>query len=217
MNLCRIKAGTAAGMLAISLLASGFSPAVAAEPAAEATQQAAENDFVRLSQDVYHAVRDVRATRLAIFNGLTDEAKKLVATAKQDIEAGIKDADQYAIETKTPTKEDDMYVPFNADVALADSFVATPEKVKHITKANEHLKKGEKKEALETLKLASIDVVFTTAMLPVKLAQAHIDDAAKLIDDGKYYEANLALKAVEDSVFIDSYGIEEVPTPKAKS
>jgi hypothetical protein len=206
-----------AGMIAISLFASGLSPALATETAAATTEKAAENGFMQVSDDVYKAMRDVRAARLAIFNGLTDQAKDLVATARQDIAAGVNDAQKYAIDIKTPTKEGDMYVPFDANLALADSFVATPEKAKHIANANQHLMKGEQKEAIETLKLASIDVVFTAAMLPVKLAQTHIDDAAKLIDQDKYYEANLALKAVEDSVFIDSYGIEDVPTANAEA
>jgi len=217
MNVCRTKASAAAGLLAISLIAGGLSPALATEPAAKTTEQGAEQGFVQLSQDVFKALRDVRATRLAIFDGMPDEAKNRVEAAKQDIKMGVKDAKKYAIDTKKPTKDNDMYVPFDANVALADSFVATPEKVDHVKKANQHLMKGEKKEAIDTLKLASIDVVFTTAMLPVKLAQAHISDAAKLINDGKYYEANLALKAVEDSVLIDSYGIEELPTNKSKS
>lgn len=43
------------------------------------------------------------------------------------------------------------------------------------------------------------------------------DDATKMIGEGKYYEANLALKAAEDSVVIETYAIDAVPQRKGKS
>ena len=80
-----------------------------------------------------------------------------------------------------------------------------------------HLHKGETKQAMETLKVAGIDVALNTELLPIQSAKTHIDDAAKLIGEGKYYEANLALKAVEDSVITEVFNTDAIPQNKAKS
>lgn len=199
------------GLIALGGLVSAIAAAVASEPVSATTEKAAESDFIKTSDAAYRVMRDVQATRLAIFNGLTDEATKLVSTAQKDAAEAIKDAKQYGIDIKKPTTDGDSYVPIDASIALADSFVPTPEKAEHIEKANEHIKAGDKKQAVEVLRLAEIDVVFSTVVVPIKFASAHIDDAAKLIAQGKYYEANLALKAIEDSLVFESFGIEEVP------
>ncbi|MCG6860682.1 MAG: YfdX family protein, partial [Chromatiaceae bacterium] len=71
-------------------------------------------------------------------------------------------------------------------------------------------------DAIEALKLAEIDVAVTASMIPVKFAKEHIDQAAKLVGERKYYEANLALKAVDDEVVVQTFAIDAVPKVKAK-
>jgi len=201
--------------------ASTAKEAAAAKPSSTAAGQAetaptetgGRHALLRLSDDAFKTVRNVRRARLAIFSGMPDDASTFTEAAKTDIEAVVKDADRYAVKTKTPVREGDIYVPFDSSLALADSFIATPEKADKVSKANEHLKKGEKMEAAQALKLADIDVVFTTAMLPVKLSQVHIDDALQLLHKGKFYEANLALKAVDDAVVVESWGLDEPVAP----
>lgn len=226
---------TVGTIAAAAMLASGVAAAAdtaqhpAKGPVSTATERAAESDFIKTSDDVNNVLQDIRATRVAIFNGLPDDAKKFAGEAKNDIAAGVKTADEYVVDTKKladkqanssdqkdAIKTGDLYVPFDADMALAENFVATPEKLKHVAKANEHLNKGDKHKAAQVLKDASIDVMFSAALLPVNYAQGKIDDAQKLIDQGKYYEANLALRDVENSVVYDSFGIDEVPQ-QAKS
>jgi hypothetical protein len=87
-----------------------------------------------------------------------------------------------------------------------------PEKKAHIDKANEHFMKGDHATGLEELKLAAIDVNYTRWWLPVAATETHLDQAMKLANENKYYEANLALKAIEDSVTMDSIGFGDLPT-----
>jgi len=202
-------------MMAAGLLLAGVNSALAGSSDSDAMKKATNDEVIKVSQEVFDTVRNVRSARLAIFNGFPKDAEKFIAVAKSDIMAAVENADEYAIDSKVAANEDDLYVPFDSDIALADSFVPTPKKAEQIKSANSHLKKGNRKEAIEVLKLASIDIVFTAALLPVNLAQAHIDDAASLIGQGKFYEANLALKAVEDLIVVDSYGVDAVPAPKA--
>ena len=96
-----------------------------------------------------------------------------------------------------------------------DTFKPTSDKAKNIAKADKHLRKGEQKEAMETLKLSKIDAAISTGLVPVKFAQDNIVKASNLVREGKYYEANLALKEVDDAVIIQTYGVDDVPKAKA--
>jgi hypothetical protein len=201
--------------------AQGATPAqhaVSVPDAASAKEQTAnkatDKEFIKVSEDAQMTMRNVHAARLAIYNGMTDQAQTYVDAAVARVEATMKDANKYAVNTKAP-HDNDVYVPFDSSLAVADDFVPNPAKMKHIAKANEHLRKGEKKEALEVLKLGDVDVSIGTELVPVKLAKQHIDEAAKLVDEGKYYDANLVLKSVEDAVVVETVALDAAPN-KAK-
>jgi hypothetical protein len=59
--------------------------------------------------------------------------------------------------------------------------------------------------------LGAIDVNYTRWWLPIAPTETHLDQAIKLADESKYYEANLALKAIEDSVTVDSISFSDLP------
>ncbi|HET9032284.1 MAG TPA: YfdX family protein, partial [Dokdonella sp.] len=94
---------------------------------------------------------------------------------------------------------------------LADDFVMTPEKRAHIDKANAQLKSGDHDKAIDELKLAAIDVNYTRVWMPMEQSEKHLDKAIKLAKSGKYYEANLALKAIQDNLTVDSVSLDELP------
>ena len=208
--------------LSVGMIASVTSSVFAAEdqPAAtdtsakeQAVNEAADKDFVKVSEDAMTSMHDLHGARLAIFNGQPEKALTYVDAAETRIGTAVKDADKYALDTKAP-KTDDSYVPFDASLTVLNAFEPTQEKKDQIAKANAHLHKGEKQAAIEDLKLAQIDVAVTTRMIPVKFVKEQIGQAAKLVADHKYYEANLALKAVDDAVVIETYAIDSVPKPK---
>lgn len=191
-------------------------PATAEAPAKDqTTNEQTEKDFVKVSEDALMSMRDLHGARLAIFNGQPERARTFVDAAVARIGAAVQDAEKFALDTKAP-KADDSYVPFDASLTVLNDFEPTAENEKHIAKANEHLHKGEQKDAIEALKLAEIDVAVTASMIPVKFAKEHIDQAAKLVGERKYYEANLALKAVDDEVVVQTFAIDAVPKVKAK-
>jgi len=81
--------------------------------------------------------------------------------------------------------------------------------------ANGLLKKGEHKQAMDTLKLANIDVSFVMEVAPLDRTTSGIKEAAKLIEAGKYYEANQALKGVEDGFRFDVRDVDSTPKEAA--
>ena len=150
-------------------------PAARSAEKAPAEKAPAKNgltqDLMKVSDDGYSAIRAIHLARIAIFNGDTKTAKEMLDKAKKDLDAATKDAQTFAADNKAADqgkKADDKsasdkmdLIPIDGEIAIADTFVPSPEKKKHIDKANEHLKSGHSKEAIEELRLGEVDVVFT--------------------------------------------------------
>ena len=189
-----------------------------------AAPQDANKELGKLSADGRKAFQDVHLARLAIFDGQVDQARKYVDEAKASItkaktddtgfvkaEASLKppagmsqrSATQGAGDKQTQSTTPTAWLPVDGGLTLGEDFVATPAKVAGVAKANDQLKKGDHKQAMETLKLAEINVAFVMEVAPLDKTISGIDSAAQLIDSGKYYEGNQALKGVEDGVRFD--------------
>ncbi|AWN48829.1 hypothetical protein DK419_22790 [Methylobacterium terrae] len=210
-------------------------PAAVQESAA---QRAVDQDVGKLSKDGAQAFRDMHLARIAIFDADPAQAKTLIgkaqaalAKAKADdavfnkAEADLKTPaelaatkDKAAADRKAEapatrdavSKDKVAWVPVDAQLTLGEDFLATPEKASAVTEANKSLAKGDQKGAIETLKLAHVDVNFVMAVLPLDKTVTDVNQAATLIGQGKYYEANAALKTAEDAMrfdVIDAVGI----------
>ncbi len=154
------------------------------------------------------ALRDIQMARIAIFNGEPDKARTLVVGAVDNLTTAQSNAKTFTVPTAKSKSAGDDYIPFDSTISLAEGFKPTDEKAATVAKANEHLATGDSVTAVETLKAANIDVTISAALIPINTSLGHTKDAANLINEGKYYEANLALKAVEDSVIIDAYSVD---------
>jgi hypothetical protein len=180
-----------------------------------------EQALFKFSEAGHAAIQNIRGARFAIFNGEPKVAIKRMESAKSDLTLAEKEAPTFdttstmlvggKVVGTTPGRSEVKNVPVDGQLTLADDFVMTPEKKVHIEKANEHFRKGEHAKAREELRLGEIDVNFTRAWMPIEQSQKHLDQAIKLANDGKYYEANLALKAIEEGVTIDSTNLRDLP------
>ena len=199
----------------------------APEPAAAtaAPEKPDAQAIMRFSQDGNDAIREISAARVAIFNGDVKLASEMIAKAKASVGKAELEAPTFTVKvttsvegkelgSKTETDKAEM-VPVDGQLVLADDFVPTPEKQKRIAAANEHFKNGKNKEALEELRLGEVEVMYNRVWMPLASTTKHLDQAAKLMDDHKYYEANLALKAIGDSLTVDSVSLTEVPKKKS--
>jgi hypothetical protein len=116
-----------------------------------------------------------------------------------------------ATASTTPT----TWIPVDGSLTLGEDYIEKPEKSASVANADELLKKGAHKQALETLKLADIDVSVVMEVAPLDKTTSGIKEAAKLIDGGKYYEANQALKGVEDGIRFDVTSVDSAPKKAA--
>lgn len=208
----------------------------AAHPAANAAARqqqpsAQDKEAMKLSQEGFNAMRDVRAARIAIFEGHPEAAHDLLAKADSSLQAATKDATTLqgsngqpnasangnAGNTGTTNAASAEYVPIDGQITLVDAFVDSPAKKAHIDKANQSIAKGDSKTAMDELKLADVGASFTRVLMPLQQTRDHVDAASKLVSQKKYYEANLALKAAEDGVMIDSVMLTEAPKAQANA
>lgn len=204
-----------------------------------AAQKAAGTEAGKLSKDGAQAFRDMHLARVAIFDADPSQAKDLIGKAQAaltkaktdeavfmkaeadlrspaDMHAAAKGATNKAAADAAgqPAAKDKVaWLPVDAQLTLGEDFVATSEKAAAVTDANTSLRKGDKQAALQKLKLAGIDVNFTMAVLPLDKTTADVNQAATLIGQGKYYEANALLKTSEDRMRFDV--VDAVAVPKA--
>ncbi len=192
---------------------------------APAKPAASDKALLKFSEAGNSAMRAIRVARFAIFNGEPKDALAQMASARTFLDQAENEAPTFDTKTTvsvggkvvgtTEQKNEARSIPFDGQLVLADDFVPTPEKKAHIDKANEHFKQGDQKKALEELRLGEIDVNFTRSWLPLTRSKAQLATAIKLAGDGKYYEANLALKAIEDSVTVNSVALRDLPRSPA--
>jgi len=223
------KSVTAALVITTFLGGSAYAAEQATQQAVtqpSAAQKAVDQDVGKLSKDGAQAFRDLQMTRLAIFEANPSQAKDMIAKAQAAFQkaktddsvfnkaeadlkapadmAGGKPAPSGTAHTnKAPSNEQVAWVPVDAQLTLGDDFVATPEKASAVTEANKNLSQGDQKGALDKLKLAHVDVNFTMAVLPLDKTVTDVNQAATLIEQGKYYEANAVLKSAQDRVRFD--------------
>ncbi len=183
------------------------------DPVVQATSNAKTTGSVKTVEEAYTAMREIRAARLAIFDGsgpaaisFVNDASKKLAAAKMANEKDTAAADSAQIAAG--------FMPFDMSMTIAEDYKATPQQALKIQEANQHLAKGDHKTAVEKLRLADIDVQTTAALLPVGPTMDHLTEAANLLEQGKYYAANTALKAIEDSVVVQAYDADGLPIEK---
>ena len=146
-------------------------------------------------------------------------AKAADAKAADAKTADAKTADAKTADTKTAdakaSTQPTAWLPVDGQLTLGEDFVATPTKAAAVATANKSLEKGDRKSAIDQLKLAGVDMNFVLAVVPLNQTTTDVDQAASLIGQGKYYEGNALLKKVEDGVRFDMVNVLGTPQKAA--
>jgi hypothetical protein len=110
--------------------------------------------------------------------------------------------------SKTPI----IWLPVGADMTVIDDFDHSAVKSKAVASTNGHLKEGQTKQAMDTLKVAEVNVIYTMAVVPMKKTLTDIGSASDLLSQGKYYQADEMLKRVIDAVRYDQVSFSAMPS-----
>ena len=221
-------------LTATALIAAGAARAESQSPSNQQNstpqQIAADKDFGRVSADGMKGLHDLSLTRLAIYDGRVDDAKKFIAEAitafnkaKADEtvfnkaesalkQAAAKDAGENksaalakAADVSKPTQNEKTiaWLPVDGSIVIDEDFTAKTAKTAAVADANKSLKGGDRKAALQKLKLADVKVVVVVAVLPLEETMTKVGQASSLINEGKYYEASQDLRQVQTSERFD--------------
>ena len=192
---------TTAAMIAIAFAL----PALAAQDNTPKTnqetpaQKTADQDFGKVSHDGDSAFRDVRAGRLAIFDGKTADAQKDIKMAAASLQKASSDESVYVkaeADLKAPKGATQpavassgavKWLPIDGAMTIGEDYVDSAAKSAGIKKANAQLKSGDHAHAIETLKLAGVDVSFDEAVAPLQKTIDGVNQAEQLADSGKYF------------------------------
>lgn len=206
------KSKLTAMLLATSMLVAA--PVVHLVQAAESqtapatTEQAAKPSVLKTSAGALSAMNAIHKARLALFEGNTDSAKTLVKTALEGFQG---DMGSYLIKDSEKTAKDAYFLPFESAFGVSETFVLTDEHSPAMQAAGSHMNSGDKDSALQVLIEANIDVTTQAAMLPAAQTVDQLKAAESDLNAGKFYEANLALQAIEKSVAVKSFTTADLP------
>ncbi|MCQ8240859.1 YfdX family protein [Rhizosaccharibacter radicis] len=212
-------------LMSAVLLSTGAIPVALASDASTSAmttpspaQAAANEDFGLLSRQGSTAFRDIRLTRIAIFNGQIGQAQRYLGDASTALQKARADASAYTkaesdltpppgVEQRKGGNEESSgpvrWLPVDGALAVDENFAASPDKKAGMAKADTQLKSGDRKGALETLRLAGVDVTFDLEVVPIEKTIEAVQNAKTMMASGLYYEANQALKSVEDGARFD--------------
>lgn len=196
----------------LALAAMMSTAAITAYAAVDATPSyQTQTEMLKIADEALGAVTDAHAARLALFDNNLEAAKDKLADARAVFVDAEKELNDFTIgDTEDPSSAA-KFLPFNLSMALSEDFQSTPETAEALEKAQGLIQSGSTDDAIDVLRLASIDVDISAAMLPVEGASEQLQKAQDLLDDGKYFEANLALKEMEDSVVVRTYSLDMIP------
>ncbi|HCB0645694.1 TPA: YfdX family protein, partial [Klebsiella variicola subsp. variicola] len=104
-------------------------------------------------------MRNIQSARLALFLGHPDKAEALTKNASALLADDSVDWGNFVRSDKKTNLIDDKYVAIDASMGISEDYVASPEKQEAIKRANQKMAKGDKKGAVEELRLAGIGVM----------------------------------------------------------
>ena len=180
------------------------------EPAVEAGMTTAgRNALTRAAQKTTEAMLEVRAARVAVFNGALDEGRDLTTLAKQSLEDAQTALHVYRRVEGGGEGEDLRrdWVPFDTSIIGYVDIDSDQEALRALDEASVDLARGKALSAVEAVSEVGGGASITTAYLPVGSSIELLEEARSLIEDERYHDANMALKSVESSVRQSDYTI----------
>ena len=172
---------------------------------------AVQDSMLATADEALAAITQIHKARLQLFENEINGAKAALEVARTDMMQGDKTMVDKLIRDFASPNSSDTYLPFDMSMSLTEGFTQTDENKLALEKAYGLMQTAKADEAVQVLKLAEIDVNVQAAMLPYEATLASLDGAIGNIEDGKFFDANIALKSIEDSIIVRTFGIDAIP------
>lgn len=179
--------------------------------AAAKTPYPTQDGMLKTADDALQALTDVHAARLALAGDDLDGAQGNLTSA---MNAFTKSEDAWHALTVADTEDPasaERFLPIDVAMSLGESFVPTPETGAALKAANSQLQTGSADAALDTLRLANVDVNVSAALVPISATMDSLQTAQKALKDGDKATADLALQSIEQSIMVRGFAIDAIP------
>lgn len=205
---------------------SAYAATNATDPAAKATaktEQTAAQDpgyatqtgMIRTADEAFKALRDVHLARMAISKDDQETAKMRVDAALALFDKSEKDWNDLTIgDTEDPSNADRL-LPIDVSMSLGETFVPGEATGDALKTATAQLQSGQHDAALNTLRVAEIDVNVSAAMLPIAATHQALQDASNALANGDMTAADQALAKLGDAIVVRSFSIDGIPQQQA--
>ena len=109
------------------------------------------------------------------------------------------------------------WLPVDASITIDEDFTASPQKQAAVADANKSLSSGNRQASIDKLKLSGVNVNVEVLAVPLNDTIAKVQQAANMINDGKYYQASQLIKEVQDSARSDVMDFNGMPAKSSQS
>ena len=167
------------------------------------------NDIENIAITGNEVMQDVQLARVMLFNGNTSKARDFLLDANKKINDDGTDWQRFIQQDKKTPVDGDRYIIINATMSVNEDFQPSEAKTKAISNANKKLSQGDKKGAIEALRLVGITMTEKQILMPLQQTRTDIKKAIKLFDEGKYYQSNLVLLSTIQSLVVNTETVQE--------
>lgn len=163
-----------------------------------------ETQTLQASTEARKIMQNVIEARLALFEGQTELAEKLIKEARGEFKHGL---EKYAI------KDGKLghVIPLDSSVVFAEGFTPDENQKPSIQAAGEVMRNGDIAQAVSIMTKAGVKLDVSAVMMPVKPTMKSLDRALKDIKKGDFYAANLILKTIESSIEVNAFDSGTLP------
>lgn len=179
--------------------------------AAAKTPYPTQDGMLKTADDALQALTDVHAARLALAADDMDGAHTNLSSA---MDAFNKSQDSWKALTVSDTEDPasaERFLPIDVAMSLGENFVPTPETGEALKAAKAQFQTGSDDKALDTLRVANVDVNVSAALVPVSATMDSLQQAQAALKSGDKVAADKALGAIEQSIVVRGFAIDGIP------
>ncbi len=201
----------ASPLATVAVAAENGKVAEQAEAAKQKPDYATQDQFLKASDEGLQVLDKIHQARAELYDGQEDAAAKLLGEASTALGQAKGDLKQMLVADTKSGSDQPVYLPVDVQIGYGETFVPDDRSRQTLSEAGQQLQSDQPDKALETLRLADLDMQVIAAMMPLDQTSAHLADAQKAIGSGDTNSAQQSLAALEEGVVVQGWNIDAIP------
>ncbi len=201
----------ASPMATVAVAAENAKVAEQSEAAKPEADYATQDGYLKASEDGLHALRAVHQARAELSEGRNDAAAELLDEASSTLGEAKGELAQLLVADTSGGSDEPVFLPVDVQIGYGETFVPDESNQQVLSEAGAQLQAQEPDKALDTLRMAELDMQVIAALVPLEQTSAHLADAQKAIGSGDTDSAQASLAALEEGVMVQGWNIDAIP------